>query len=72
MQIFLQNKLLIQGEQDAVEVTNDTCMYAGSNLLRKIQYMFDVNIIREWDEEKVERMIFSNLNSEADVSITIP
>lgn len=35
LQIFSQNKLLIQGEQDAVEVINDTRMYARSNLLKK-------------------------------------
>lgn len=40
-----------------MRVLADTSMYKPSNLFRSFQYMFDVNVIREWNEELVCKMI---------------
>ena len=55
MQLFTENKL--QLEEEAVAVLSDTSMYGPSNMFRSLQYMFDVNVIREWNEEVVEKAI---------------
>lgn len=55
LQIFTQDKLTY--DLDAVKVVSDTSMYTPSNMFRSLQYMFDVNVIREWNEELVERAV---------------
>ena len=55
MLIFKNNQL--KYDSDMVRIVSDTSMYRPSNMLRSIQYMFDVNVIREWNEQTVERAI---------------
>lgn len=55
LQIFEKGEVTY--DVDAVKVVSDTSMYRPSNIFRSLQYMFDVNVIREWNEEVVERVI---------------
>lgn len=55
IQIFSNKKTKCKTE--AMRVLADTSMYKPSNLFRSFQYMFDVNVIREWNEELVCKMI---------------
>lgn len=48
---------------EAVKIVSDTSMYKPSNMFRGLQYMFDVNVIREWNEEVVQRAINKYLKS---------
>lgn len=60
MQIFENGEVTFDLEN--VMLVSDTSMYKPSNMFRSLQYMFDVNIIREWNEEVVERAIDKYLN----------
>lgn len=55
IQIFTDKK--VKCKTEAMKVLADTSMYKPSNLFRSFQYMFDVNVIREWNEELVCKMI---------------
>lgn len=57
---FGNGKIDISG--DALKLVTDTSMYAPSNMFRSLQYMFDVNVIREWNEDVVERAIAKYMN----------
>lgn len=60
LQIFEKGEVTF--ELEAVKIVSDTSMYKPSNMFRSLQYMFDVNVIREWNEEVVERAIDKYLN----------
>ena len=57
---FGNGKIDISG--DALKLVTDTSMYAPSNMFRSLQYMFDVKVIREWNEDVVERAIAKYMN----------